>query len=293
MKNKKNMKAVPITPTDTRISYAIYFIYLVLFIGALFTYLTPGFMGSFTVHGKKSEADARREYGDVAMRHGDFRAALEQYRVALDLQPDYMAARVNLGTAYFKLGMFGEAAATYEEALTKNPEQPDVVYFYLAQISERVGRHADALQHYKSAAMAAPFPFGMWKRVGALFFSDSLWDSSIVYMNKALDNRLTLGQKYMGMLKRDMNKYPDDPSVKPIMQKRLLEGIHAGLYAKYDSTVFLSAMKRDPMLAEVHDIIGYAYFMTKNIKEAKTHFQLALDINPSSRSVQEHSLLVP
>ena len=289
---KHHPAQVQVSITDRRVAYAIYLIYFVLIIGAFLTYLTPGFMGQFTIHGKQSEADGRREYGDLAMRQGDFRSAIEQYRIALALQPDYMAALVNLGTAYFKLGMLHEANDAYQDALKKNPDQPDVIYYYLAQISEKLGREEEAIQYYKASAEAAPFPFQTWRRIGAAFYSQSQWDSTIVYLNKALDSRLTLERKYIGMLKRDMNKYQDDTAIKPRMQKLLAAGISPLVLKSYDTTVFLTVMNSDPLNAEIHDMIGTSWLMKKDSAKAALYFRKAIEIDPSLDIARQHMQMI-
>jgi tetratricopeptide (TPR) repeat protein len=288
MKKNKTPQVVPHSLTDTIVAWAIYSIYFVLFIGAVLTYATPGFMGSFTTLGKKSEAAAISGLGDVAIRQGDYRSAIIQYRSALAIQPDFMAARVNLGTAYFKIGMLQEAAATYHEALDKKPEQPDVIYFYLAQIAEKLGNQAVALQYYENAAEAAPLPFPIWRRIGKAFLAQSQWDSTILYMKKALNARMTIEQNYIGVLKRDKDKYEDDPSIKPQIEKWLEKGIEPRLFQSYDSTVFLTMINRDAAVAETYDILGYAYLMLKDTAAAAIHFRKALEIDPASLSAQRH-----
>ena len=292
MKKNKTTQVVPRSLTDTIVAWSIYSIYFVLFIGAVLTYAMPGFMGSFTTLGKKSEAAAMSGLGDIAMRQGDYGSAIGEYRNALSIDPDFMAARVNLGTAYFKSGMLQEAMATYNEALEKKPEQLDVIYYYLAQISEKLGNQARAFQYYKNAAEEAPFSFPIWRRIGNTFLAQSKWDSTILYMNKALDARMTLEQNYIGVLKRDKDKYTDDPSIKPKIQKWLSKGIEPRLFQSYDSTVFLTMINRDLRIAEIHDILGYSYLMLKDTATAAAHFRKALEIDPSSLSAQQHLVLI-
>ena len=58
-------------------------------------------------------------------QHGDFSAAIHDYRKVLELRPNEVEAKVNLGAALAHVGQFDEAIAIYRSALTslknKNP----------------------------------------------------------------------------------------------------------------------------------------------------------------------------
>src|SRR6202521_6352205 len=58
-------------------------------------------------------------------QHGDFSAAIRDYRKVLELRPNEVEAKVNLGAALAHVGQFDEAIATDRSALTsiknKNP----------------------------------------------------------------------------------------------------------------------------------------------------------------------------
>jgi len=53
---------------------------------------------------------------------GKLNEAIEQYKQALQLKPDYARAHVNLGVALIKLGKPEDAIRHYEEALRIEPD---------------------------------------------------------------------------------------------------------------------------------------------------------------------------
>lgn len=61
--------------------------------------------------------DAARE----AYERGDFRAAIDGYRAALDAGADHALVHYNLGNAHFKAGDLGEAIASYVRAQRRAP----------------------------------------------------------------------------------------------------------------------------------------------------------------------------
>lgn len=115
--------------------------------------------------------------------------ARDAYRRALELDPDHVAARVNLGrllhekkqyklaevhyrlavavdprnaTAYFNLGValedlarLEDAAAAYESAVLHEPTHADA-HFNLAQLYERLGKKAMAIRHLKAYQAIRP-----------------------------------------------------------------------------------------------------------------------------------------
>lgn len=59
-------------------------------------------------------------------KSGDVRGALEKYRAALELQPDHVGIRINLGVALLKLGQWNEGIAQLREALRRDPGNADL-----------------------------------------------------------------------------------------------------------------------------------------------------------------------
>src|SRR5450755_272084 len=52
-----------------------------------------------------------------AQQHGDYQSAITEYRKFLELHPDNVEAKVNLGAALSHVGRFDEAIAIYKSAL--------------------------------------------------------------------------------------------------------------------------------------------------------------------------------
>jgi tetratricopeptide (TPR) repeat protein len=81
----------------------------------------------------KDQADQRlvsalelNNKGSVLEKSGDVRGALEQYRAALEVNPDHVGIRTNLAVALLKLGHWDEGIAEMREALRRDPENADL-----------------------------------------------------------------------------------------------------------------------------------------------------------------------
>ncbi|OGS40560.1 MAG: hypothetical protein A2506_12940 [Elusimicrobia bacterium RIFOXYD12_FULL_66_9] len=82
-------------------------------------------------------------YARFLSRSGKPRDAVKQYRAALELEPGYLQAWVNLGAVYRDLGRRREAETCYKRAISLAPNDPFPRYAY-GLFHERTGRRARA-----------------------------------------------------------------------------------------------------------------------------------------------------
>jgi tetratricopeptide (TPR) repeat protein len=90
------------------------------------------------------------------------------YERAIGLDPTYFEAYFNLGNIHHDHGRYLDAEACYREALGLNPNYADA-HFYLAVTLEKMGRSADARVHWRAYQSLAPT--GEWIEL-AREFSD-------------------------------------------------------------------------------------------------------------------------
>lgn len=82
--------------------------------------------------------------------------AIEAYRQAITLDPDFADAYCNLGTVYFNQSDRTAARQWYEQALVHDEAHLEA-NFNLANLSEEEGRRESAVHHYKLALRTDPF----------------------------------------------------------------------------------------------------------------------------------------
>ena len=90
------------------------------------------------------------------------------YERAIALEHSYFEAHFNVGNIHHDHGRYLEAEACYRDALALNPDYADA-HFYLAVTLEKMGRSADARQHWQRYQTLAPD--GEWVEL-AREFSD-------------------------------------------------------------------------------------------------------------------------
>jgi tetratricopeptide (TPR) repeat protein len=81
--------------------------------------------------------------------------AAEAYRKAVDAAPDWVEARINLGTAMYQLGRMEEAREHFFMAAELEPQNA-LAEFNLGCVLEQLGQTAEAILHLSRAVELAP-----------------------------------------------------------------------------------------------------------------------------------------
>ena len=102
-----------------------------------------------------SVIDAWVRLGDEQMRGDDTAAAIESYRKAIELKPDYAHAVINLATAYRRAGAEEEAILGYREFLRLDPRNA-MIHYELARMLVDRGDLDGGERHLKKAAALSP-----------------------------------------------------------------------------------------------------------------------------------------
>jgi tetratricopeptide (TPR) repeat protein len=88
--------------------------------------------------------------GTVYFKSGDYQAAEKQFRLSLNLKPQAVAARFNLALCYSRQGRRAEAAAELGRALEFSPDDAEILY-ELGLAHERLGRRKEAEETLRRA----------------------------------------------------------------------------------------------------------------------------------------------
>jgi tetratricopeptide (TPR) repeat protein len=75
--------------------------------------------------------------------------AMSEYQKAIELDPNYAPAYMNLGITLFYLDRFEESIAKQKKAISLNPNYPDA-YYYLARAYEKTNNPQEAIKNYKT-----------------------------------------------------------------------------------------------------------------------------------------------
>jgi len=102
-----------------------------------------------------SFADLHVRLADLYSQIGDDDGAMKHYRLALDIQPDYLEANVKLGTHHLICGRWEQAAEAFDAACAIN-ERTLVNYVGMGVAHGACGRSAEAMNCFEMAAAVEP-----------------------------------------------------------------------------------------------------------------------------------------
>jgi tetratricopeptide (TPR) repeat protein len=104
---------------------------------------------------QRPEAERLFESAMAAQQRGDFPAAIRDYQKLLELNPNMVDARVNLGAALAHAGRFDEAIAQYRLALASTPDN-SAVRRNLGLAYYKKGDLADAVHEFQEIRKVQP-----------------------------------------------------------------------------------------------------------------------------------------
>ena len=93
--------------------------------------------------------------GEILQREGNFTDAAREYAVALAIHPNYVEAKVALGTTFDELGLHDEALRSYREGVALKPRYA-IPYFLLAEALRREHKLDEARSNYADALRMDP-----------------------------------------------------------------------------------------------------------------------------------------
>ena len=131
-----------------------------------------------------ADAEIHFDLGRVQAQQGQHAAAVYSFGTAVQLDPNYLRARHNLGAALAVMKRYDEAETVYQQALAQAPEDRGL-HLNLAALYRATGRYEQAVEHYRrvlaTKADAAVFlALGrVYKRMGAIERAREAFESAL------------------------------------------------------------------------------------------------------------------
>lgn len=179
--------------------------------------------------------------------------AIEQFRAAIAIEPDYAPAHYNLAVALAGLGRVDEAVTHYEKTLELQPENA-AAHNNLGNILAQRGLLEAALGHCREAVHIQPdFPEAHFN-LGGVWLVRGRIDEAIAEYRLALESK------------------PD------YAQARFCLGVALANRGRYEEAIVeygKALQSRPPFAAEVHYSLGLALTALRRPEEAWIHYQQA------------------
>jgi tetratricopeptide (TPR) repeat protein len=136
----------------------------------------------------KNQFNHRAHYniGNAYQREGSRDKAIEHYKRAIDLNPNYADAYVNLGVAYTSRGRMREALELFQTAIDIKPGHPKA-HYNLGKAYQLEGFLDSAVEHYKIAIDLKPRYPEAHSNLGVAYHSQDLMDQAIQHYRIAIE----------------------------------------------------------------------------------------------------------
>jgi len=111
--------------------------------------------------------------------------AIEHYRQALKIKPDYADAHNNIGFALSKIEQMGKAIEHYQQALKKRPNY-DKAHNNMGNALYKLDRFDEAIEHYSKALKIKPDFADAHNNIGSALFRKGMTNEAVKHYFKAL-----------------------------------------------------------------------------------------------------------
>jgi tetratricopeptide (TPR) repeat protein len=242
----------------------------------------------------KKSPDKARPYtnlGKALLHKKRFDEALDNLLKAIQIDPNYIEARLNLGFVYETNGDTDKAIEQYRKAIQINPSFAKA-YNNLGVSLLKQDKTDEAIQNIQKALQLDPGLAAAYMNMGTALAEQNKFEAAIEYYNKALqinpniarvqfllgDALLKQGRADQGIqhLKIALQIDPDyDEALNNLGGQLLQQG-------KIDEALaYLNrALEINPDLAQAHNNVGIIMIQKGNLDAAISNFQEALRIAP-------------
>jgi tetratricopeptide (TPR) repeat protein len=145
--------------------------------------------------------------GNELAKAQQFEQAIVEFQAALDEDPEFTSAMVNMGVAYYQLARLDEAIAQYEKAIELEPEDADI-HSNLAAAYVQMNQLDQALEEYLLAVELNPELAEAYFGLGVIYAQGGKIDEAIQAIERfqeldtGSDPKATeLAQQYLQQLK--------------------------------------------------------------------------------------------
>jgi tetratricopeptide (TPR) repeat protein len=201
--------------------------------------------------------------GNVFLKKEDWDKAISHYQSALQIKPDYVEARGNLGLALFKEGKTDEAITQFQIALQLHPGYADAL-FNLGNVFLQKKRLDEAITYYKNGLQTQPDNADAHGNLGIALFETGKVDEAIVQFRIALQIK------------------PNDAEANYNLGNALRET------GKMDEAIsrLQTALQIKPNYAAAHFFLGKAFTKEGQMDKAIAQYQQTLQLTPNDPGAQ-------
>lgn len=185
--------------------------------------------------------------------------AIQWYKKAIELNPDWIIAWIDLGYTYFYMNQFEPAETHFQKAIALAPEAFDG-HWALAILYDQQKKYDKAIAAYEKCIELRPeWEHTIRNTEGVLFNDDKHYEKAIEKYKKAVE------------LQPDMSIYHDN----------LAQAFQSNKQYEEAEKEYKIALELDPDNYSLLNRMGIFYYNQKNYKSAVEYYQKAIALQPN------------
>jgi tetratricopeptide (TPR) repeat protein/V8-like Glu-specific endopeptidase len=199
------------------------------------------------------------QQGNAAGMAGNHVRAEEIFRKILQIDPNHVGVRQNLGHALMNQEKFDQAVISFQYAIKLNPKDP-AGYFFLGNALSSQQKFDDAISAYQQAIKLNPNHANTYTNLGNVLSEQQKFNQAITAYRNAikLNPRDPAGYFFLGNALSSQQKFDDAVSA------------------------YQQAIKLNPNHADTYNKLGDALRMRQRFDEAIAVYQKSIQLNPNS-----------
>ncbi len=230
--------------------------------------------------------DYFRKGNRAALDEKDYNKAIDNYNMALKLNPEYAEAYYFRGYAYYELKDYGKAIEDYSKAIKLNPEY-EVVYHFRGITYRLLKEYDKAIEDYNKAIELNPREANVYYSRGFVYAYLKEYDKAIEDYSKAIelnpedaDLYYFRGNAYFNLKKYDkaIEDYSKAVKLNPkIVEAYFSRGSVFDDLKKYDKAIedYSKAIELNPEDAELYYFRAFAYEAIGETEKAKADKEMS------------------
>ena len=123
--------------------------------------------------------------GHVSELEGDYHGAVQQYKKAIEVDPQAISPRFLLALLYDRHDMFDEAIQEYQGVLEKNPSHIKAL-FNLGNLYVQLGDYKKAIGLFERILTSDPHNAEAWNNMGAIYDITEQYEEALNAYQKSL-----------------------------------------------------------------------------------------------------------
>lgn len=250
-----------------------------------------------------TEFDTAMREGIEAFNTGNFEPAVETFRVAAEIHPEYADVRFKLGLSHLRAGDHESARRELGAALNINPKYAEALFYIgVSYLDQRLYR--EALERFEKAAELKPDYADLQCFLGSTYFylGDLEKAKRTLELSLALSPSFCKARYYYGLLLYAIGE--NKRAIEFLSEATKGEERDGGVDLSF-ALVHLREGNLEEAMSILKDIlaaggesadvlyfIGEAHLRMEKVEEAERFFRAALDVNPRFLRAKEKLALI-